>query len=153
MHPPQSNVQSFASTPHTLRYLGAYINDGFAPPALPALVAELCAALPSIVGTLPLVNAWAYKYGGVADAADAGIRVHADYALVNFNLWLTPDEFNEPTPRARPSAGGGGAGDADGSGGSGDDDEDTERFEYPGGLTVYGCEAPPDGDIGFEWND
>ena len=36
---------------------GAYLNDGFAPPALPALVAERREALPRVVGDLPLVNA------------------------------------------------------------------------------------------------
>ena len=134
-------------------YLGAYLNDGFAPPALPALVAELRAALPRVVGALPLVNAWAYKYGGHGDA-DAGIRPHADNARVNLNLWLTPDEFHEPAPRAANGTGrGGGGGGAAAARDARDDEEDASALEYPGGLTVYGCEAPNEEAGLRDWND
>ena len=120
---------------------------------MPTLVAELRAALPRVIGDLPLVNAWAYKYGGAGeadDARDAGIRVHADNALVNLNLWLTPDEFNDPGPLRPPSAAPSAA--AAARGGADKDDDDAQRYRFPGGLTVYGCEPPNAADFG-DWND
>jgi hypothetical protein len=33
---------------------------------------------------------WAYKYGQNPE----GISIHADYAAINVNLWITPDEAN-----------------------------------------------------------
>ena len=76
-------------------YVGTYFQDGFGESiALIYLVNELRSRFPRIIGDLPLVNAWAYKY----DSANKGILVHADDALINLNIWLTPDEANnDPT--------------------------------------------------------
>ena len=52
------------------------------------MIDELRAALPGIIGDLPLENAWAYKY----EQGLRGIGIHADQAVVNLNLWLTPDD-------------------------------------------------------------
>ena len=72
-------------------YLGAYFEEGLAAsPVVLAVVEALRAALPGVIGDLPLVNAWVYKY----DSEERGIAVHADSATVNLNLWLTPDEAN-----------------------------------------------------------
>jgi hypothetical protein len=72
-------------------YLGAYLNEGFSSPLLLKLVAEMRLRFPRIVTEEHVINnMWAYKYDGDM----GGIRVHADNADVNFNLWLTPDDAN-----------------------------------------------------------
>jgi hypothetical protein len=45
---------------------------------------------PEIIGDHPLMYFWAFKY----DSSQQGIRVHADFAAVNINFWITPDEAN-----------------------------------------------------------
>eukprot|EP00936_MAST-01D_sp_MAST-1D-sp1_P002522 g2522.t1 len=71
-------------------YLGAYVNEGFSNGLLMQIFAELRQRLPRIMANHTLENMWAYKY----DGDYGGIRIHADNAAVNFNLWLTPDEAN-----------------------------------------------------------
>lgn len=43
-----------------------------------------------------LKETWAYKYESSSDEDErrTGIHVHADDAMVNVNLWITPDEAN-----------------------------------------------------------
>lgn len=71
-------------------HLGAYVVDGFAAPLLLQVVDDLRAALPSVVGDLPIKNIWAYKY----THDQSGIAVHKDAAKVNVNLWISPDAAN-----------------------------------------------------------
>ena len=71
-------------------YLGAYVNEGFSNGLLLQLFSELRQRLPRVMANHTLENMWAYKY----DGDYGGIRIHADNAAVNFNLWLTPDEAN-----------------------------------------------------------
>ena len=78
-------------------YLGAMLGDGFASPLLAQIVDELPQALPSIFGDHKLNQAWAFKY----DSELTGINLHADFAAVNVNFWITPDEALE-----NPEAGG-----------------------------------------------
>lgn len=73
-------------------YVGAYLHDGFAPPALLALAEALPRRLPGIFGTLCLSQMWAFKYR----AEGRGTRPHADEAAVNVNFWITPDEAALP---------------------------------------------------------
>lgn len=75
---------------HPGGYLGAYINEGFNCSLLLKIADALRAALPGILGGLPLVQMWAYKY----DSEMTGIGMHADPAVVNVNFWITPDEAN-----------------------------------------------------------
>jgi len=63
---------------------------GFAQPLILQIAEELAAALPRIFCGLPLMQAWAFKY----DSALRGIGVHADFAAVNVNFWIAPDEAN-----------------------------------------------------------
>jgi hypothetical protein len=49
---------------------------------------ELPALLPRIFGDRPLLQLWAYHY----DSRLSGIGMHADFAAVNVNFWLTPTE-------------------------------------------------------------
>lgn len=71
-------------------YLGAFIEDGFVAPLLTQVAAELRRALPNLLGPHPLQKLWAFKY----DSKVSGIPIHADFAAINVNFWLTPDDAN-----------------------------------------------------------
>jgi len=71
-------------------YLGAFPEHGFAPPLLAQIAEELRALYPVIIGDHPLLHFWAFKY----DSSLRGINKHADFAAVNVNFWITPDEAN-----------------------------------------------------------
>ncbi len=73
---------------HANGYLGAYLEDGFHCPLLLQIAEELRAALPGIFKDHPLTQLWAYKYD---NRSPEGIEMHADFAAVNVNFWLTPD--------------------------------------------------------------
>lgn len=76
-------------------YLGTMMESGFAQPLILQIAEELAAAFPRIFRRLPLMQAWAFKY----DSALRGIGVHADFAAVNVNFWITPDEANRDPQR------------------------------------------------------
>lgn len=71
-------------------YLGAFIEDGFFCPLLLQIGRELPERLPGIFGNHTLRKVWAYKYGEEVK----GIESHADFAAVNVNFWITPDDAN-----------------------------------------------------------
>jgi hypothetical protein len=71
-------------------YLGAFPEHGFAPPLLAQIAEELRSIYPVIIGDHPLLHFWAFKY----DSSLQGIKKHADFAAVNVNFWITPDEAN-----------------------------------------------------------
>jgi tetratricopeptide (TPR) repeat protein len=71
-------------------YLGAFPEHGFAPALLAQIAEELRATYPAIIEDHPLLHFWAFKY----DSSLRGIRKHADFAAVNVNFWVTPDEAN-----------------------------------------------------------
>ncbi|HWX90409.1 MAG TPA: tetratricopeptide repeat protein, partial [Rhizomicrobium sp.] len=71
-------------------YLGAFPEHGFAPPLLAQIAEELRAIYPAIIGDHPLLHFWAFKY----DSSLRGINKHADFAAVNVNFWITPDDAN-----------------------------------------------------------
>jgi hypothetical protein len=71
-------------------YLGAFPEHGFAPPLLAQIAEELRAVYPAIIEDYPLLHFWAFKY----DSSLTGIKKHADFAAVNVNFWITPDEAN-----------------------------------------------------------
>jgi tetratricopeptide (TPR) repeat protein len=71
-------------------YLGAMPEGGFAVPLLVQVSNELVATFPRIFRDHPLLQWWAFKY----DSALSGIGVHADFAAVNVNFWITPDDAN-----------------------------------------------------------
>jgi Tfp pilus assembly protein PilF len=71
-------------------YLGAFPEDGFAPTVLARASAELRARFPAIFRRYPLKLWWAFK----CDSGAPGIGIHADFAAVNLNFWITPDEAN-----------------------------------------------------------
>ncbi len=71
-------------------YTGAYIDDGLHDRILLELTTELRNHLPSVLDQHALRYLWAYKY----DSTYNGIKLHADMAAVNVNLWITPNEAN-----------------------------------------------------------
>ena len=68
-------------------YVGALLARGFSARVLLAIAHELRAAMPRVIGEQPLLQAWAFKY----DQRMQGINLHADFAKVNVNFWITPD--------------------------------------------------------------
>jgi tetratricopeptide (TPR) repeat protein len=71
-------------------YVGALPEDGFACPLLVQIADELRSTYPAILNNLPLMRCWAFKY----DSELTGINIHADFAAVNINFWITPDDAN-----------------------------------------------------------
>jgi tetratricopeptide (TPR) repeat protein len=69
-------------------YVGALVAVGFSPKVLLAIAEELKRAMPRVIGDQPLLQAWGYKY----DQRLQGINMHADFAKVNVNFWLTADD-------------------------------------------------------------
>jgi tetratricopeptide (TPR) repeat protein len=69
-------------------YLGAFIDSGFCSRVLLTIALELKRAMPNVIGANKLFQAWGFKY----DQKMTGINLHADFAKVNVNFWITPDE-------------------------------------------------------------
>ena len=73
------------------KYLGSFSDKGFISPVHLKIAAELKQKLPKLFGKHRLGRFWAFKYD---TALGQGINVHADFALINLNFWITPDEYN-----------------------------------------------------------
>jgi len=71
-------------------YLGAMPEHGFACPLLVQIADELRDVYPAIIRGHPLLRWWGFKY----DSRLKGINIHADFAAVNVNFWIVPDEAN-----------------------------------------------------------
>jgi len=71
-------------------YLGARPESGFGCPLLAQIAEELRVAYSGIFRNHPLLYSWSFKY----DNELRGTKVHADFAAVNVNFWITPDEAN-----------------------------------------------------------
>ena len=71
-------------------YSGAYIDDGLYQRIILALAVELRKRFPKILKNHPLKYLWAYKYS----SDYRGIKLHADEASVNLNIWITPEDAN-----------------------------------------------------------
>jgi len=52
---------------------------------------ELRMNFPNTIGDLDLEEFWAFKYDS---KLGKGINVHADFAKINLNFWITPDKYN-----------------------------------------------------------
>lgn len=75
---------------HIGGFVATYLEDGLACPLVLQIADELRAALPAILGSHPLSQAWAFK--GLEGSA--AVAAHADDARWSVNLWLTPDAAN-----------------------------------------------------------
>jgi len=71
-------------------YLGAIPEYGFACPLLAQIADELRMTYDAIFGGHHLRYLWAFK----CDSRLSGVNIHADFAAVNVNLWITPDDAN-----------------------------------------------------------
>jgi tetratricopeptide (TPR) repeat protein len=69
-------------------YLGSFMASGFCSPVMLEIARQLKIAMPTVVGTQDLRQAWGFKY----DSGMKGINLHADFARVNINFWITPDD-------------------------------------------------------------
>lgn len=71
---------------------GAFFHDGFNCPLLLQIAEELRQALPRIIiDRYPLRQLWGFKNG---EYLPPDSTVHADFAAVNVNFWITPEEAN-----------------------------------------------------------
>jgi len=78
-------------------YLGAYLKEGLASPLIIQIADELRKKFPKIFKDYPINQIWAFKYDSRAKNEKSslkGINVHADFAAVNVNFWITPKEAN-----------------------------------------------------------
>ena len=66
------------------------LKDGLACPLLLQIADDLCQTFPDIFKDHQLNQLWAYKY----DSRLTGIDVHADFAAINVNFWITPETAN-----------------------------------------------------------
>lgn len=73
------------------QYLGAFANAGFLSALHLRIALELKQRMPRIFGEHRLEQLWAFKYNPVIRK---GINAHADFAKVNLNFWITPDDAN-----------------------------------------------------------
>ena len=73
------------------KYLGAFSDKGFISPIHLQIAVELKQKLPKLFGKHNLDKFWGFKYDSTLGE---GIGIHADFALINLNFWITPDEFN-----------------------------------------------------------
>ena len=71
-------------------YLGSYFRDGFSDPLLLRIAEEFRRYMPRVIGPHPLQMIWAYSY----EQSMVGINPHADFARLNVNFWITPDQSN-----------------------------------------------------------
>ncbi|KAL7463873.1 hypothetical protein ACHAXS_004223 [Conticribra weissflogii] len=70
------------------KYVGSYIDDGLHDPLFLHLAKQLHESMPRIMKGHELKYMWAYKYDS---EWESGIRLHADQAAVNVNLWVSLD--------------------------------------------------------------
>ncbi len=73
--------------------LGAFFQDGFNCPLLLQIAEELRAAMPDVIRSeYPLRQVWGFKN---TEKLPAGTTLHADFAAVNVNFWITPEAANQ----------------------------------------------------------
>ena len=82
---------------HTGGYMGAYLKDGLASPLILQIAEDIRKKFPKIFKNYHLAQLWAYKYDSRAcdkNNVFSGINVHADFAAINVNFWITPNSAN-----------------------------------------------------------
>lgn len=72
--------------------LGAFFRDGFNCPLLLQIAQALREMLPRVIGDrYPLRQLWGFKYG---EHLPGDSTIHADFAAVNVNFWIAPEDAN-----------------------------------------------------------
>jgi tetratricopeptide (TPR) repeat protein len=73
--------------------LGAFFQEGFCCPLLLQIAEELRLAMPELIRQdYPLRQVWGFKNTG---KLPIGSTLHADFAAVNVNIWITPESANQ----------------------------------------------------------
>jgi len=86
----ESTVWSANRYPHGR--LGAFFREGFNTPLLRQISEELRFALPNVIGKRhPLRQLWGFKN---TESVPGNSSIHADFAAVNVNFWITPTDAN-----------------------------------------------------------
>jgi len=83
----------FWNTIYGRGYLGAFRENNFHPQVLSVLAVEMVQSLPTIFDNSNKRNLnqlWAFKY----EYKCPGIDIHADFAAINVNFWITPTIAN-----------------------------------------------------------
>ena len=78
-------------------YIGAFLKEGLANPLIIQIADELKKKFPKIFKNNPINQIWAFKYDSRSKQSNSslkGINVHADFAAINVNFWVTPNEAN-----------------------------------------------------------
>jgi hypothetical protein len=71
---------------------GAFFNDGFNCPLLQQIAEEVRDAFPNVITPqYPLKQVWGFKNG---EYLPPDATIHADFAAINANFWVIPDEAN-----------------------------------------------------------
>jgi len=78
------------------KYLGAFSDSGFISPLHVQIGIELQKKLPKLFGKHNIGKFWGFKYD---TTLGGGIGIHADFAYLNLNFWVTPDEYNNDKNR------------------------------------------------------
>ena len=78
------------------KYLGAFSDSGFISPLHLQLGMDLQKKLPKLFGKYEIGKFWGFKYD---TSLGEGIGIHADFAYLNLNFWITPDEHNNDKNR------------------------------------------------------
>ena len=73
------------------KYLGAFADSGFISPLHLKIRKELQKKMPNLFGKYNSGKFWGFKYD---TTLGDGIGIHADFAQLNLNFWITPDEYN-----------------------------------------------------------
>ena len=73
------------------KYLGAFADSGFTSALHLHIGTELQKKLPKLFGKYNIGKFWGFKYD---TTLGKGIGIHADFAYLNLNFWITPDEYN-----------------------------------------------------------
>ena len=111
----------FWNTIYGRGYLGAFRESGFSPQTLSTLSLEMVTHMPNIfddVNKRNLSQMWAFKY----ESKCPGIDIHADFAAVNVNFWITPTKANR-------------------------DYDEEKDIGKTGGMWIWDTGAPPDWDF------
>ena len=82
-------VSTVYKTDYIKQYLGAFADAGFVSPLHISIARALQEKMPRIFAGHRLDQMWSFKYTA---KMRAGLNVHADFARVNLNFWVTPDE-------------------------------------------------------------
>ena len=78
-------------------YIGAYLKEGLANPIIFSIAKELKDKFPNIIKDHCIEQIWAYKYDSRSkneNSLVSGINIHADFAEITINFWISPDDAN-----------------------------------------------------------